>query len=90
MTASDAGAPGGGALTLADLRPGDRATVTRLAGPALAMGRLAEMGVTAGAAVQVVRFAPLGDPVEIRVRGYMLTVRKADARGVEVARAAAS
>jgi Fe2+ transport system protein FeoA len=40
------------------------------------------MGLTPGTPLEVVRFAPLGDPVEIRVRGYLLTLRRSDARGV--------
>ena len=42
-------------------------------------GRLLEMGLLVGTSVQLVRFAPLGDPVEIKVRGYYLTLRRADA-----------
>ena len=46
--------------------------------------RLMEMGVFDGAELEIVRFAPLGDPIELRVQGYNLSVRKADARLVDV------
>jgi Fe2+ transport system protein FeoA len=48
--------------------------------------RLLEMGLTVGAQCEVVRCAPLGDPIDIKVRGYHLSLRKADAAGVRVAR----
>lgn len=48
--------------------------------------RLLEMGLTIGAQFEVVRFAPLGDPIDIKVRGYHLSLRKSDAAGVFVAR----
>ena len=69
-------------MTLDQLRPGERARVLRVeAAPALAQ-RLAEMGVLIGADVRMVRTAPLGDPLEIELHGYFLSIRKADARGV--------
>lgn len=71
--------------TLADLAAGERSTVVKLDGTGVTVQRLAEMGLTPGAVVAVIRFAPLGDPVEVRVRGYALSLRKADARCVHVA-----
>ena len=74
------------ALTLADLAPGERATVTGFATdhpPA----RVLEMGVLPGTAVEVVRLAPLGDPIDVRVRGYHLSLRVDEARGILVERA---
>lgn len=47
--------------------------------------RLLEMGLTVGAQFEVVRFAPLGDPIDIKVRGYHLSLRKRDAEGVRIA-----
>ena len=44
-----------------------------------------EMGLTIGATIEVVRFAPLGDPMELKVRGFHLSLRKADAAGIQVA-----
>ncbi|MCS7082893.1 MAG: ferrous iron transport protein A [Bacteroidetes bacterium] len=67
---------------LARLRPGMRAVVRRLRPEATV--RLLEMGLLEGTEVQVVRFAPLGDPMEIRVRGYLLSIRRREAEAVEV------
>jgi len=47
--------------------------------------RLLEMGLTTGAEIQLIRFAPLGDPIEIEVRGYRLSLRKREAAGIRVA-----
>jgi ferrous iron transport protein A len=71
--------------TLADLAVGDRGRVARLDGGEGVVQRLMEMGVTPGVEVSVVRFAPLRDPLEIRVRGYLLSLRRADARCVVLA-----
>jgi DtxR family Mn-dependent transcriptional regulator len=73
--------------TLADLKPGEKATILRVSGAAAANQRVMEMGLTRGATLTVVRVAPLGDPVEIQVRGYNLSLRKTEARAVEVERA---
>jgi Fe2+ transport system protein FeoA len=70
--------------TLADLARGDKARVVAVEGTPVIAQRLLEMGLTAGATIEVVRFAPLGDPVEVRVRGYALTLRRDDARAVRV------
>ena len=69
---------------LSDLPRGARARVVSLDGGVVGAQRLLEMGLTAGAEVEVLRFAPLGDPVEIRVRGYSLSLRREDAKGVVV------
>lgn len=53
--------------------------------PADRRARLLEMGLTTGAQIQLIRFAPLGDPVEIEVRGYRLSLRKREAAGIRVA-----
>jgi Fe2+ transport system protein FeoA len=71
-------------MTLADLPVGGRGRVREVGGsPGLAQ-RLLEMGLTPGSEVEVVRFAPLGDPMEIRLWGYLLSLRKSDARHVVV------
>ena len=72
------------AATLADLAVGAEARVASVdaVGPA---ARLLEMGLTPGATVRVVRTAPMGDPIEVRVRGYFLSVRREDARRVRLA-----
>lgn len=71
--------------TLDQLQPGQRATVSAVRGEGSAVyQRLMEMGVFDGAELEIIRFAPLGDPIELRVQGYNLSVRKADARFVDV------
>jgi DtxR family Mn-dependent transcriptional regulator len=72
--------------TLADLKPGEKAKILRVGGAAAANKRLMEMGLTRGAMLTVVRVAPLGDPVEVQVRGYNLSLRKTEAGTVEVER----
>ncbi len=74
------------AANLDELQPGEKATVTGLAGDDILVQRLMEMGVLEGSTVEFIRRAPLGDPVEFRINGrYNLSLRRADARTVEVA-----
>ena len=70
--------------TLAQLSPGDRGKVVKVAGDPEASRRLMEMGLMRGTTVEVVRQAPLGDPLEVKVRGFMLTLRRAEAEHIEV------
>ena len=70
--------------TLAELQPGQRGTVARVGGDADAARRLMDMGVIRGTPVEVVRKAPLGDPIEIRLRGFMLTLRRTEAEQITV------
>lgn len=70
--------------TLNTLRPGECATVVGVMGDDAITQRLLEMGVIAGAAVGVVRFAPLGDPMEITLDGYHLSLRKTEAALIQV------
>ena len=72
--------------TLSELRDGERGAVTRLelAGPT--KRRLIEMGITPGTRGQAMKRAPLGDPIEIMLRGYTLTLRAEDARRIFVRR----
>jgi Fe2+ transport system protein FeoA len=70
--------------TLASLTPGARAVVTSIQIPPASRGRLLEMGLLVGTTVELVRFAPLGDPVEIKVRGYHLSLRRHEAEQVMV------
>lgn len=65
--------------SLASLEVGARGTVTEIKLPPSEKPRLMEMGLLPGTKVELVRFAPLGDPVEIKVRGYHLTLRKHEA-----------
>ena len=75
--------------TLKDLRIGESARVVRLHGQGAVRRRIMDMGITKGTTVRVRKFAPLGDPIEITVRGYELSLRKADAQMVEVEEAEA-
>jgi Fe2+ transport system protein FeoA len=70
--------------TLDTLKPGDGAVVRGLHGEAEVAERLMEMGLIVGTTLKVVKFAPLGDPMEILMRGYHLTLRRAEAAGVVV------
>jgi Fe2+ transport system protein FeoA len=69
---------------LSQLKPGESGTVTTLRGDGAIHQRLQEMGVIEGVAVEVVRVAPFGDPIEIRVQGYHLSLRKAEAAFVQL------
>ena len=71
--------------TLDQLKPGDSAIVGLLTGDGAVHQRLLEIGVIEGADVEVVRMAPLGDPMEIIVQGYHLSLRKAEAALVSLA-----
>lgn len=73
--------------TLADLRIHGQGTVTEVLGSDEVSVRLLEMGLVPGTEIRVIGFAPLGDPVEIEVRGYRLSVRKSEAAHVLVATA---
>jgi Fe2+ transport system protein FeoA len=66
------------------LKPGDEATVTSLEGDPETVERLMEMGLIAGTPIRVLKFAPMGDPVEIVMRGYHFTLRRHEAAGVLV------
>ncbi len=69
---------------LSSLPLGQAATVAEIRVPAAKKARLMEMGLLVGTPVRLVRFAPLGDPVEIKVRGYHLTLRKEEAEQIWV------
>ena len=65
-------------------KPGETVTVLKLDGEGAVKRRIMDMGITKGVKVFVRKVAPLGDPVEINVRGYELSLRKADAQMIEV------
>lgn len=71
--------------TLRDVQIGETAVITKLHGEGALKRRIMDMGLTKGTQVYVRKVAPLGDPVELTVRGYELSVRKADAELIEVA-----
>ena len=71
--------------TLRDAKIGDTVKVVKLYGEGAVKRRIMDMGITKGIEVYVRKVAPLGDPVEVNVRGYELSLRKADAEMIEVA-----
>lgn len=70
--------------TLKDVKVGETATVARLHGEGPVKRRIMDMGITRGTPVYVRKVAPLGDPIEVTVRNYELSIRKADAEMIEV------
>lgn len=70
--------------TLRDVEIGQEAKVVRLTGEGALKRRIMDMGLTKGTAVRVRKVAPLGDPIEITVRGYELSIRKSEAENVVV------
>jgi len=73
-------------VKLSELKPGEEGIVVRVEGPPALRRRLMEMGVVRGTRVKMVRKAPLGDPIEYRVRGYNLSLRREEAEKVYVKR----
>ena len=71
--------------TLRDVAVGDTATVVRLVGEGAIKRRIMDMGITKGTSVSVRKVAPLGDPIEVTVRGFELSLRKDEAENVIVA-----
>lgn len=70
--------------TLKDARVGQTVTVARLSGTGPVKRRIMDMGITKGVDIYIRKVAPLGDPMELNVRGYELSIRKADAEMVEI------
>ena len=71
-------------MTLNDAKIGQTVTVTKITGEGAVKRRIMDMGITKGVEVYVRKVAPLGDPVEVTVRGYELSLRKADSQMIEV------
>ena len=71
--------------TLRQANIGDTVKVVKLHGEGAVKRRIMDMGITKGVEVQVRKVAPLGDPIEVNVRGYELSIRKEDAKQIEVA-----
>ncbi|MDD7580396.1 MAG: ferrous iron transport protein A [Treponema sp.] len=71
-------------MTLKEVKPGSTVKVVKISGEGAVKRRIMEMGLTKGIEVFVRKVAPLGDPVEVTIRDYELSVRKADAELVEV------
>jgi ferrous iron transport protein A len=70
--------------TLKNLKPGDKAVIVKVLGEGAIRRRLLDMGVTRGAEVLVRKVAPLGDPIEVNIRGYELSFRKSEAESIIV------
>ncbi len=71
-------------MTLNEVKPGNTVKVVSLTGEGGVKQRIMDMGITKGVSVTVRKIAPLGDPIELTVRGYELSIRKADAGFIEV------
>ena len=71
-------------MTLRDVKIGDTCTVKRIHGEGALKRRIMDMGITKGVEIYVRKVAPLGDPIEITVRDYELSIRKGDAELIEV------
>lgn len=71
--------------TLKEAKIGETVTVIKLRGTGPVKRRMMDMGITKGVEVHIRKVAPLGDPVEVTVRGYELSLRKADAEMIEIA-----
>ena len=70
--------------TLKDTKVGETVKVVKLTGEGAVKRRIMDMGITKGVEVHIRKVAPLGDPVEVTVRGYELSLRKADAEMIEI------
>jgi ferrous iron transport protein A len=71
-------------MTLRDVKVGQTVKVLKLTGEGAVKRRIMDMGITKGVEVYVRKVAPLGDPIEVTVRGYELSLRKADAEMIEI------
>lgn len=71
-------------MTLKEVKPGTTVKVVSLTGEGAVKRRIMDMGITKGVSVTVRKIAPLGDPIELTVRGYELSIRKEDAGYIEV------
>jgi len=69
---------------LGELKPGEKGRITKVSGDKGILRRLRDMGVIVGSEVEVERVAPLGDPVEVKIKGYHLAIRKEEALGIVV------
>ena len=70
--------------TLKDAKVGETVSVVKLSGEGAVKRRIMDMGITKGTELSIRKVAPLGDPVQVTVRGYELSIRKADAELIEV------
>lgn len=70
--------------TLMDLKPGQEGIIISIGDKGPLKRRIMDMGVTPGARIKVIKVAPLGDPVEVKIRGYELSLRKEDAKQIQI------
>ncbi|MDO4778235.1 MAG: FeoA family protein [Tissierellia bacterium] len=70
--------------TLASVKIGEIAKVKQIHGSSMLKRRIMDMGITKNVDVEVIKFAPLGDPIELKLRGYLLSIRKEEAEQVEI------
>ncbi|MCI8268518.1 MAG: ferrous iron transport protein A [Lachnospiraceae bacterium] len=71
-------------MTLKDLKPGQQGIVEGIAATGSMKRRIMDMGITPGVEIRVIKAAPLGDPIEVNVRGYELSLRKEEAQQIEM------
>ena len=71
-------------MTLRDLKPGQQGTVVSIGEKGPVRRRIMDMGVTPGAEIKVIKIAPLGDPIEVNIRGYELSLRKSEAQQIQI------
>lgn len=71
-------------MTLKDLKPGQEGVVASIGEKGSVRRRIMEMGVTPGVSIKVVKVAPLGDPIEVNIRGYELSLRKEEASQIQM------
>jgi Fe2+ transport system protein FeoA len=70
--------------SLADLKPGEKGRITKIGGSGRIRRRMLDMGTVAGTEVKLERVAPLGDPIDIRIKGYHMSLRREEAANIEV------
>lgn len=71
-------------MTLKELRPGQEGKVISIGERGPLRRRIMDMGVTPGVVIKVIKVAPLGDPIEVNIRGYELSLRKAEAEQIQI------
>ncbi len=69
---------------LSELQPGEKGIVKKVIGNSMVKRRIVDMGVVSGTLIEVQKFAPLGDPMEIKVKGFNLSLRKTEADMIEL------
>ena len=73
-----------GEIMLRELRPGEKGRIAKISGGGSVRRRILDMGVVKGADIEMERVAPLGDPIEVKIKGYHLSLRKEEAANIQV------